>query len=486
MSDATRPPKTDPVRVLILWNAREEPPVSPESSSTAARPGEQERDRTATERIELAAQTGQRPAAASKELAGVAEAGRGVEAVGSAAPVHGVPAPSASAARPGPGPGDPALAPPPEAAAEAPGRSGELGEPSQVRSSGHNAVVDDVEKALEQAGFAVASIDIEDDITRIVDAMIVERPALIFNLVDEFEGDNTRHAAVAAYLDLLAIPYTGSDPTCLAICQDRARTRVLLADGGISVPRFEVIRDINVIPDTGHFRFPVVVTQAFDDLYDEEGSERPIHDQNQLINRCAELFKEFELPYLVEEYIECRRLHAVVIGNRVVEVLPLVELGEDEQEDNSAAGEQPWVLAQLDYATADQVRQLARRAFRVMGCRDAAQIDFHLDYEGRPYITDVRATFELGSDSVFRSACEYTDRGFSGLIAEIARLVCQRALIAEPNPVAHPESVPVLSGPVGLPAPGVSLQISVSSPDSAQESDRAEPPEPVEPPKPVE
>ncbi|MEM9489137.1 MAG: hypothetical protein AAGC55_08330, partial [Myxococcota bacterium] len=349
----------------------------------------------------------------------------------------------------------PAAAPSVPSSAEPPGRPGAnapAAAPPAARPSAQTTMIDEVAEALRQADFAVAVVEVEDDLQRIADALVVERPALVYNVVDEFEGDNTRHAAVAAYWDLLGVTFTGSEAICLATCQDRVRTHLLLRDADVAVPAFVAIRDINAIPDTGELCFPLVVTQAFDDVYDEEGAERPIYSRSELVEHSAELVKEFDLPFLVEEYIEDRRIHAVVLGNRVLEVLPVVESAEriawadegdgdgdsdsvarnadqatgqpgdegDEGDESAgpaangadhpaaamagvSAGEasegqvqgEPgggaaavWVPAQLDYAALDRVRALARRAFRAMGCRDVAQIDFHLDSQGRPFVVD--------------------------------------------------------------------------------------------------
>lgn len=294
-----------------------------------------------------------------------------------------------------------------------------------------SAVVLQIRQALEKAGFWAVAINIEDDLGRLADAVRVERPSLIFNLIDEFDGDTTRYIPVIGYIDLLGVPYTSADPICLATCQDRARTHLLLQDAGVDVPRFAVIRDVNAVPDTDDFRVPLILTQSYDDLYEEEGNERPLYERGELIARAAELSMEFDLPYLIEEYIECRRVHTAVLGNRVLDVLPIVEHTDHADLPPSRPGT-PWVLAQLEYRAADRIRELARRAFLAMGCRDIAVVDFHLDDDGNVYVIDVRPVLELGKDAPFHGICAHTERGFAGVISDIARVACQRTGVAEP------------------------------------------------------
>jgi D-alanine-D-alanine ligase len=315
-----------------------------------------------------------------------------------------------------------------------------------------------VSRALREYGMVATSVDIDDDIDRVIDSIVLERPIVIFNLVDQYDGDATQHTAVAGLLDLLGIPYTGSDPLALGSCQDRARTRLVLDDADVPVPGYAIVRDVNAIPDTRRLRPPLIVTQAFDDLYDEEGATRPIHDREELEARLYELAGEYELPLLVEEFLGGRRLHAVVTGSRVLDVLPLCETDD----------EGVVALSQLDSETADRARALARRAFRATGCRDLAQIDFHLQ-GGELAVTDVRPSLDLGSGSPFAVAASACEGGFDGVVAEIARQAIRRARAVEGAP-GEEETPASGTEPAPSPAPEPAEENEAPAPTSAETS----------------
>ena len=285
---------------------------------------------------------------------------------------------------------------------------------------------DAVVSALREHGMVATSVDLEDDIDRVIDAIVLERPTVIFNLVDQYDGDGTQHAAIASLLDLLGMPYTGSEPLALASCQDRARTRLVLDDAGVPVPGYAIVRDVNALPDTSRLRAPLIVTQAFDDLYDDEGALRPIDDREELATRVYDLAREYDLPLFIEEYVGGRRLHAIVTGSRVLDVLPLCESEADEDDELTVS------LSQLDSDTADRVRALARRAFRATGCRDLAQIDFHLG-DDELVVTDVRPTVDLGEGSPFAVAADACEGGFSAVVHELARQAIRRARALDPG-----------------------------------------------------
>ena len=62
------------------------------------------------------------------------------------------------------------------------------------------------------------------------------RPDLVFNIAEGLYGAS-REAQIPAMLDMLGIPYTGSDPLTLGLCLDKRRTKEILAHNGIATPR---------------------------------------------------------------------------------------------------------------------------------------------------------------------------------------------------------------------------------------------------------
>ena len=61
------------------------------------------------------------------------------------------------------------------------------------------------------------------------------RPDIVFNVAEGIFGA-ARESHIPAMLEMLRIPYTGSDPLSLAISLDKARTKEVLAWHGIPVP----------------------------------------------------------------------------------------------------------------------------------------------------------------------------------------------------------------------------------------------------------
>ena len=71
---------------------------------------------------------------------------------------------------------------------------------------------------------------------------------LVFNIAEGFQGRN-RESAVPALLELLDIPYTGSDPATLSIALDKALAKRMVRTHGVLTPDFQVMH-------TGKERLP--------------------------------------------------------------------------------------------------------------------------------------------------------------------------------------------------------------------------------------
>src|SRR4030042_1534071 len=97
--------------------------------------------------------------------------------------------------------------------------------------------VEIISSALKKKGHSVVrlggGVEFLDNIRR-------EKVDMVFNISEGRGGHRSREAQVPSILEMLDIPYTGSDPLCLAICLDKPTTKKLVAMAGIPTPRWLV------------------------------------------------------------------------------------------------------------------------------------------------------------------------------------------------------------------------------------------------------
>src|ERR1700740_2817975 len=73
--------------------------------------------------------------------------------------------------------------------------------------------------------------------------LLDEPPDFVFNLAEGKGVSRSREARVPAVLDMLGIPYTGSDPLTMAVTLDKDCAKRIVRAAGIDAPQGIVVED---------------------------------------------------------------------------------------------------------------------------------------------------------------------------------------------------------------------------------------------------
>lgn len=239
------------------------------------------------------------------------------------------------------------------------------------------------------------------------------KPDIVFNVAECANGIS-REAQIPAMLDMLQIPYTGSDPLTLATCLDKARTKEVLSYHKIPTAKFFLAESLNDLTGihTGKngtsfdLKFPVMVKPV------AEGSSKGIfnssfvNDFDELIERLASNFETYKQPFLIEEFLPGREFTVAILGNNTeTEVLPIIEINFNELPKELIpiySYEAKWVVdtrdkpldifscpAQIEKTLYNKIANAALQTYKVLRCKDWSRIDVRLDEDGEPNIIEV-------------------------------------------------------------------------------------------------
>jgi D-alanine-D-alanine ligase len=233
-----------------------------------------------------------------------------------------------------------------------------------------------------------------------LDKVLAERPDFVFNFAEGRGVSRSREARVPAVLEMLGIPFTGSDPFTMAITLDKDCAKKLVASAGVAVPSsFALEPDMptSSIP-VRQLRFPLVIKPAW------EGSSKGIRNRcfvraaNEISDVVASLRSTHPQTILLEEYIAGDEVTVGLIGNAPPSVIGMMKVAPKTASDHfiySLEIKREYrklvtyeVPPRLPTAVLDALGQSARTAFRVLGCRDVARIDFRVR-DGVPYFLEV-------------------------------------------------------------------------------------------------
>lgn len=264
---------------------------------------------------------------------------------------------------------------------------------------------------------------------------------LVFNLTESYAGDDTMDINIAAYLDLLGVPYTGSGPSGLLLAQDKAVAKRLFHFHGIRTPHFAAVYE-GRLQWSDDIHFPVIVKPKREDGSIGIEFSAVAGSIKELMERIDALHSDLDSPVLIEEYIEGRELYVAVLGNDPPEALPIVELdlsGLPVGTPRIAGSEVKWergteayrktklrVPDNLSAKKISELQEIAVQACRALEVRDYSRVDMRLAPDGKIYTLEVNPNPWLHSAAEFTLAARESGRDYSQLIDEIVDLALTR------------------------------------------------------------
>ncbi|HVO75519.1 MAG TPA: ATP-grasp domain-containing protein, partial [Ignavibacteriaceae bacterium] len=230
------------------------------------------------------------------------------------------------------------------------------------------------------------------------------KPDIVFNIAEGFNGVS-REAQIPSMLDMLGIPYTGSDPLTLTTCLDKARTKEVLSYYRIPNSRFILTNDLNHA-DNLSLKFPLIVKPVSEGSSKGIFSSSFVRNYEELKNEVERISVEYSQPALIEEFLPGREFTVALLGNGdETEVLPVIEINYEEFPDNFIpiySYEAKWIFdtkenpldvftcpAKIDHGLENKIKSVALKTYQVLRCKDWSRIDIRLDGKGEPNIIEV-------------------------------------------------------------------------------------------------
>lgn len=298
--------------------------------------------------------------------------------------------------------------------------------PNQWDDLDGEKTIDGIIRALESAGHE--AVFFEASILppfNLIARLLEYKPDICFNIAESHFGDG-REAQVPALLEMLRIPYTGSQVMTLALALDKPMTKRILAYHGLPTPEFQVFEradepvDADLVTDDGELRFPLFVKPSHEGTSMGVSADSIVYTVDQLRERVGAHLRRYNQPILVEHYIHGREVLVGMLGNLrpretarrlnertwqdilpdTLTFLPILEV--DTQLHAATEGDiytsrmkvelvddyRYECPANLDSELERRLLILAGAVFRVTGCKDVARVDFRLDGDN-PYILEV-------------------------------------------------------------------------------------------------
>lgn len=243
-------------------------------------------------------------------------------------------------------------------------------------------------------------------------------------------GADGEDGTLQGIIDLLAIPYTGSNRAASGLCFNKVRFKELLSSATLPTPpwfsftvnafqKYGASETLGIVGKV--LGFPIVVKPV------RGGSSMGIGvaKTGAQLESCVLAALNYDDEVLLERFVDGRELAVTVLSqDSRVEVLPIVEIEVDapiytfdaHYEIGSAMMEE----AALNRETLYRVKETAAKAFCSAGCSDCARVDIILDAQGQPNVLELNTIPGLTETGPTPYAAGLAGYSFDQLVSVIA------------------------------------------------------------------
>jgi D-alanine-D-alanine ligase len=296
--------------------------------------------------------------------------------------------------------------------------------------------VEAVQQALAEAGYEVARLGATSDPQALLSGLREHQPDAVVNLFEGTQDNNASELYACGLLEWLGISYTGCPFHTLVLARSKhVAKRLFLAEGVPTAPFFVVEQAlVRECP----LSFPVIVKPAQQDASVGVEQSSVVTDLDGLNRRASFLLEQFGGPVLVEEFIFGREVTVALVEMPDLRLLPATEAVFPD----AGPGYWPilsydakWTRGSAEYETTDyhfdarmtaelatQVETAARKAFRLLGCRDYARVDFRIrTSDGQPFVLELNPNPDFAPDRALANNLWAAGVGHSEFAVQLVR-----------------------------------------------------------------
>jgi D-alanine-D-alanine ligase len=209
-------------------------------------------------------------------------------------------------------------------------------------------------------------------------------------------GENGEDGSIQGLAQLLHVPIVGCKISSSAICIDKVFTKQLLEYNNIKTVPYEVNMSYDPIPD-----YPDLANRLGEVLFVKPagcGSSvgiNKVSDSESLKKAIIEA-RKYDNKVLIEKAIIARELEVAMLGSGnnarasgVGEIVPDGDFYDFESKYSSSSQSKVLIPADIPEELSDRIKQIALKAYRVLGCEGLSRVDFFLADDGNVYLNEV-------------------------------------------------------------------------------------------------
>ena len=273
-----------------------------------------------------------------------------------------------------------------------------------------------VAKELKKNGYETKICEPDKNLEKNINKF---KPKVIFNALHGQFGED---GYIQTILEQYKIPYTHSGVIASSIAMDKEVSKKIFIKNKIITPKFikysynkkniDIIRFIE-----NKLKFPVVVKPI-----NEGSSVNVFICTKKNIIKILNSMKSYK-QVMIEEFISGREIQVAIMGNKklgAIELKPKRKFYDYQAKYNSNAKTQHIIPVELSKNKLDEVKNIALKAHKLIGCRGITRSDFKF-YKNKFYLLEINTQPGMTKLSLVPEIAAYNGINFKELIEWILK-----------------------------------------------------------------
>lgn len=264
------------------------------------------------------------------------------------------------------------------------------------------------------------------------DCVVRERIDVVFPVM---HGENCEDGAIQGLLQIAGIPYVGPHVAASAACMDKdphkadrrrrrrpaGRPWQLVTREGFARSRENALNTVEA-----RFAYPVFVKPA------GTGSSVGVAKAKDraALEAAIEAALKYDRKVLVEEFISGQEVEVAVLGNDnpFASICGEIDSGAEFYDYDAkyiSDCAHLYIPARISEQTTEQVRELAVRVYKAMGCRGMSRVDFFVKSDGEVVFNEINTIPGFTSISMYPKLFEASGIPYSDLLDDLIALALE-------------------------------------------------------------
>ena len=267
-------------------------------------------------------------------------------------------------------------------------------------------------ESLKSQGIDAIAIDIKENL---IEAIVGKKIDRVFNIIHGRGGED---GVLQGVLDVLKIPYTGSDLMASALTMDKLRTKLCWQGAGLVTPKWFILKNEQQIDFCAEaLGFPVIVKPA------QEGSSIGVSraSNKSELKKALLVAGRYQCDVLVEAWVQGDEYTVAVLDG---EALPVIRLETDSvfydfEAKYQSDSTQYHCPCGLSSQQENGLKTLAVEACDVVGVKGWGRVDMFIDTQGDAQLIEVNTVPGMTDHSLVPMAAKKDGCEFDELVWRI-------------------------------------------------------------------